>query len=170
MEEEDDEESEDEEESEEFNWFGPKYKEPKEWDYVDVIDIAGKKEVNVTAAIVNDIKSKDFEAFLMANIPLEIDKFTDVNAYSKDGSNIVISVIRFVSSKDEVDNFAEALGIVMPHSNYVVFANFKDGDAYKYTFEEGKIICEKEIGEKEYTKADMIYMTDEQKNELLADG
>lgn len=151
--------------SEKFSWFGKTYKSPESWDNEYSIVVAGQSEVQINAVAVNVSEKEDFGSLLLADLPLEIG-MTDIDAdFSGDGK-VSIFVMRYVAEKSEIDNFAEALSVVLPNSKLTVIAEFKDADEYKYTYENGDLKCEIKVGDK-YEKTDMTYMTEEQKAGIM---
>ncbi len=159
----------DDEEGDGFEWYGKKYK----WDYIEETVIKGASEVKIKAIADNVSELNDFGALLLAHMPLEIG-FDDIHSYFEGefgnrSGKVLIDIIRYDIDKAEVDKFAESIGIVMPDSKYVVLADFKDGDSYKYVYMDDKILCGRKTGEDEYERTDMNMMTEDEKKAVVFD-
>ena len=142
----------------------------EEWDYTEKTIIEGETEVKIQAIVANVTEQEGFGALLLANLPLDIDPFSDARAdFQGNEGRISISTVRFVTDKSEVDNFAESLGIIMPDSVYVVVAEFNRLETFKYSYDNGKIVCEKEISEDVYEEAEMVTLTVDQKEAILSE-
>ena len=153
-----------------FEWYGKMYK----WDYVEETVIKGVSEVKIKAIADNVSEVEDFGALLLAHLPIEIG-FDDIKTYfqgeigNRTGT-IVIETIKHGIGKTEVDKFAESLGVVMPDSRYVVYADFKDGDSYKYVRMDGEFLCGREIErDNKYERAEITLMTEEEKKKCMFD-
>lgn len=156
-----------------FDWFRQDVFNDVEWVDEDEIDVSPEKMakfVGVIAGFSDDDLGKVLMSYFTVDLEMT-DLKVETNRKFTTGELGVcqFEIIRYAITKIEADHFAEELSIVLPNSKITLYAVLNSEEAmFTYSYEGGKLTCERIVSEKGDTQSDSItWMTEEEKTEFL---